>query len=424
MTRQLAVFLVLALPTFASIPKERPADLVRDSAPAACNALGLTPHAAARERREMARRELEAQEAMRTAQQLRRIAQRSLNPLLPPGATPPAVRVSGADLVRASASAPGLVVTSAVISANEQLNARKYYFYDTEGHLLAETETTSGSSPAIEWEYVWFNDQPLAQINAKTGEIAYYFNDHLGTPIIQTSEHGDVIWRAEYEPFGTIFAVRAGEDWYQPLRFPGMIADIGNPETDVYYNVHRYYRSSWGRYTQPDPLGRWGDEHPYLYAQGQPTGIIDPTGEKSRVCCTPIAGGALKTFNHCFIEMADEVTGNKTTFGLHRTSFGVGCAYGGTNPASFDKGSIGRPSTSCGPWVEGCATDTCVESVHGSYPRPSNYFYLGPNSNTYASHIASKCGLPTPSIADTWHTPGWGDPLPAKKPKAKCPPKW
>jgi RHS repeat-associated protein len=411
----------LSLPSVASIPKERAADLVRDSAPAACNAFGLTPQAAARERRETARRELEVQEAMRRAQQLRSIAQRSLNPLMPAGATPPAVRVSAADLVRASATT-GVTVTSAVISANEQLNARKYYFYVPEGHLISETETTTSTNPATEWEYIWFGDTPVAQIHTPTNEIAYYFTDHLGTPIIQTNQQGDLIWRAEYEPFGTIFAIRAGEGRYQPLRFPGMIADIGEP--DVYYNMHRYYRSSWGRYTQADPLGRWGDEHPYLYAQGQPTGIIDPTGEKSRVCCTPIAGGALKTFNHCFIEMADEVTGKSSTFGLHRTSFGVGCAYGGTNPASFDKGSIGDPSTTCGDWVEGCAADTCVENVHGSYPKPSNYFYLGPNSNTYASHIASKCGLPAPPIADTWHTPGWGDPLPAKKPKAKCPPKW
>jgi RHS repeat-associated protein len=286
---------IFALPSVASIPKERPADLVRDSAPAACNAFGLTPQAAARERRETARRELEAREAMRTAQQLRSIASRSLNPLMPAGATPPAMTISSADLVRASAGSR-IMVTTAVISANEQLNARKYYFYDPEGHLISETETTTGSNPAIEWEYIWFGDTPVAQIHTPTNEIAYYFTDHLGTPIIQTNQQGDVIWHAEYEPFGTIFAIRAGEDRYQPLRFPGMIADIGNP--DVYYNMHRYYRSSWGRYTQPDPLfnldlgvtlRQWLAEPPtpnfhelswYEYGQNNPLTYLDPLGLK------------------------------------------------------------------------------------------------------------------------------------------------
>lgn len=247
------LLIALATPILANIPE---AVSVQDSVPAVCSAFGLTPQAAANESREKARRELAAQEAMRAALQLRSIAQGSLNPLMPPGAMPPSVTVSTAELVRASASAPGLVVTSAVISANEQLNTGKYDFYDPEGHLISESETAIETGPVIERTYVWFNDQPLAQINEQDGEIAYYFNDHLGTPIMQTSEQGSLIWHGEYEPFGTIFAIRAGDDRYQPLRLPGMIAHITGPEPDAFYNVHRYFRSSWARYMTPDPLNQ------------------------------------------------------------------------------------------------------------------------------------------------------------------------
>ncbi len=396
----------LSLHSVASIPKERPADLVRDSAPAACNAFGLTPQAAARERRERARRELEARDAMRTAQKLRSIVSRSLNPLMPAGATPPSVTITAADLVRASA-ATGLMVTSAVIQANEQLNARKYYFYDPEGHLLAETETTSESSPAIEWEYVWFGDAPIAPIHAPTSEVTYYFTDHLGTPIIQTNRQGQVIWHAEYDPFGRIFAMRVGDGRYQPLRLPGQIADIGGSEPDVYYNVHRYYRSSWARYTQPDPLSRRGDPHPYLYALGNPLRYTDPTGERSRVCCTPIVSAPpVSYFSHCFVHMIDDDTGAERTFSLHNMGGGWGCTF--VND-SFDTQAAANMFTPCGPWNEDCGTDGCVAAAHQVYPKSSSYSYLGPNSNTYASTIASQCGLAPPNVPlENFGAPGWG----------------
>lgn len=75
-----------------------------------------------------------------------------------------------------------------------------------------------------------------------------------------------------------------------------MVADLGEP--DVYYNMHRYYRSSWGRYTQPDPLfnldlgvtlRQWLAEPPtpdfgqrswYEYAANNPRSYTDPLGLK------------------------------------------------------------------------------------------------------------------------------------------------
>ena len=35
--------------------------------------------------------------------------------------------------------------------------------------------------------------------------IFFYHNDHLGNPVVITNEDGEVVWKAEYEPFGSIF---------------------------------------------------------------------------------------------------------------------------------------------------------------------------------------------------------------------------
>ena len=40
--------------------------------------------------------------------------------------------------------------------------------------------------------------------------IYYYHNDHLGTPVAMTDESGQVVWRADYEPFGAATVTVSG----------------------------------------------------------------------------------------------------------------------------------------------------------------------------------------------------------------------
>ena len=130
-------------------------------------------------------------------------------------------------------------------------SARRYSLYSPELNLIAETDTTT-NTPTIANEYIWFGGQPIAQINNATGEVAYYFNDHLGTPLLQTSATGSVIWRVEREPYGRIFSTRAGSERYQPLAFPGQEED---GVSDRSYNIFRWYQAARGKYTQFDPIG-------------------------------------------------------------------------------------------------------------------------------------------------------------------------
>jgi uncharacterized protein RhaS with RHS repeats len=118
----------------------------------------------------------------------------------------------------------------------------RYAFYTPELQLLAQTELTHDATPAIEHEYIWFGGQPVAQIASATGAIAWYFNDHLGTPILQTDAAANVIWRVEREPYGRIYELRAGASRYQPLAFPGQEDEGG----ETAYNIFRWYRGRMG----------------------------------------------------------------------------------------------------------------------------------------------------------------------------------
>jgi RHS repeat-associated protein len=103
--------------------------------------------------------------------------------------------------------------------------------------------------------------------------IYYVHNDQLGTPQVMTDESGNVVWQADYEPFG-----RASETTalvVQPLRFPGQYR---NAETGLHYNYFRDYDPQTGRYIESDPIGLPGGLNTYIYAYGNPSRYIDLNG--------------------------------------------------------------------------------------------------------------------------------------------------
>ncbi len=127
----------------------------------------------------------------------------------------------------------------------------------------------------------------------------YYHNDHLGTPQVLTDKDQQVVWQAEYEPFGE--ATETLSIVEQNLRFPGQYFDR---ETGLHYNYFRDYDPSTGRYIQSDPRGILlnfsdpqrqittqvglpipeykyvnGLNHLYGYASQNPLMYTDPTGE-------------------------------------------------------------------------------------------------------------------------------------------------
>jgi len=157
------------------------------------------------------------------------------------------------------------------------------YVYSPELHLLNTVgstwtrvifppppETTILSTSTE--EFIWLGDRPIAQEQEWTSgkgqgsSTSWMFTDHLGTPTITTGANGVIESQTEYEPYGTVAANRVGSS--PTLRLPGQESDG--------YNIFRWYRSNWGRYSQPDPIGHEGGVNLFSYVSGRPTVAADP----------------------------------------------------------------------------------------------------------------------------------------------------
>ena len=107
--------------------------------------------------------------------------------------------------------------------------------------------------------------------------VYYIHSDHLNTAQVITDAAQQVVWMANYEPFGKI-AQGQNNSIEHFSRFPGQYIDF---ETGLYYNYFRDYDPSIGRYIQSDPIGLEGGINTYAYVGGNPMKFSDPTGQFS-----------------------------------------------------------------------------------------------------------------------------------------------
>jgi RHS repeat-associated protein len=155
---------------------------------------------------------------------------------------------------------------------------RPLALYDYIYELFSTIISLDPQPPFSITEYIWLGDRPIAQFNTASDTsttLRYTFADHLATPILQTNPSAAVIWRPEYKPYGSLYNMRAGLGYEQRLRFPGQEFENFGDRT---YNMFRWYRGAWARYTQADPIGLNGGANLYAYVGGQPTGQSDPYG--------------------------------------------------------------------------------------------------------------------------------------------------
>lgn len=100
-------------------------------------------------------------------------------------------------------------------------------------------------------EYIWLDGTPIAFV--QSGQTYHIHVDHLGTPKVLTDASGQVVWGADYSPFGKASITSQGPTFN--LRFPGQYFDA---ETRLHYNWRRYYDPNTGRYISSDPIGLAG----------------------------------------------------------------------------------------------------------------------------------------------------------------------
>ncbi len=83
-------------------------------------------------------------------------------------------------------------------------------------------------------------------------ECYFYHCNHLGLPEALTNQNGEAVWAASYDAWGNAKEEHNPNSLHQPIRLPGQYHD---PETNLYYNRHRYCDSKLGNYINQDPIG-------------------------------------------------------------------------------------------------------------------------------------------------------------------------
>ena len=142
-----------------------------------------------------------------------------------------------------------------------------YFIYAPGGQLMYE----QSSQRAV--NYVWLGAR-LVAISVNHGALQSVHTDWLGRPEVVTGPTTPAVsWRAS----NAVFDRKVTLDTIGGLNvfFPGQYYDA---ESNLYYNWHRYYEASSGRYVQSDPIGLTGGINTYGYASGNPTSKVDPTG--------------------------------------------------------------------------------------------------------------------------------------------------
>ena len=122
----------------------------------------------------------------------------------------------------------------------------------------------------------------------------YLHTDQLNAPTAASDKNGVIAWRWDHDAFG-VGAANQDPDGDKSLvdvqlRFPGQIEDS---ETGLFYNWHRYYDPTTGRYISSDPIGLNGGVNTYGYVEQSPLNFFDDDGlakKSPRIVCI-VCGG-------------------------------------------------------------------------------------------------------------------------------------
>ena len=82
-----------------------------------------------------------------------------------------------------------------------------------------------------------------------------------------------MVWNADWQPFGSVAIGQS--KLTSNIRFPGQYFDS---ETGLYYNYHRHYDPTTGRYIESDPIGLEGGLNTYGYVGADPLVATDEYG--------------------------------------------------------------------------------------------------------------------------------------------------
>lgn len=161
------------------------------------------------------------------------------------------------------------------------------YWRGPDGEAINESDLTQST-----WKrFVFFNGQRIARRDSATGNVYYFFSDHLGSIGVVTDSLGSTIENeSDYYPYGgeRVIANSLTDEWY---KFTGKERDS---ESGLDNFEARYFGSSMGRFMSPDPDQDSGSDNMgdpqmwngYAYVDNNPLSRNDPSGRTVSICDT------------------------------------------------------------------------------------------------------------------------------------------
>ncbi|MBI1811920.1 MAG: RHS domain-containing protein, partial [Nitrospirae bacterium] len=129
----------------------------------------------------------------------------------------------------------------------------------------------------------------FATISFAAEKVFFYHTDPTGTPLAMTDASGNVVWRADYKPFGEEQSITGTLENNE--KFVGKEKD---KETGLQYFGARYMKDEIGRFVTVDPVGPVDPRtsktnyamltnpqrlNRYAYSLNNPYRYLDPNGK-------------------------------------------------------------------------------------------------------------------------------------------------
>ena len=148
------------------------------------------------------------------------------------------------------------------------------WVYDGPTRLAAELD----GHGAIVSRFVFGTNDRVPDLLLRGGRTYRMITDHLGSVrLVVDAQSGAIVQRIDYDEFGVVLL--DSNPGFQPFGFAGGLYDA---ETGLVRFGVRDYDARVGRWTARDPFAfDGGSTNLYLYAEGDPVNVIDPTGRET-----------------------------------------------------------------------------------------------------------------------------------------------
>ncbi|KAF0812714.1 tRNA(Glu)-specific nuclease WapA [Andreprevotia sp. IGB-42] len=191
---------------------------------------------------------------------------------------------------------------------NKAQGSQIHYYYDGSGTRVASESSTlskvefTGQNGLLYYEqnlatgvatsHLYLGRAKVADIDSSTGTTLFH-NDLLGSPIGAFDVNGNLLWRANYRPYGD--KVVDGDGSKNKQWFTGKPYE---DQTGLSYFGARWYDPVLGRFGGMDPVD-WNEKNPIhsfnalVYANNNPFKYIDPDGRSPGQCWACLFGTAV-----------------------------------------------------------------------------------------------------------------------------------